>query len=118
MSQNGINDFDVSYSRIVFLEKILCRHENVNSVVRSDDIVFDVSRVKQSDTIRIICLDDYVLSESKAADVLATFSNVNVLYVGGKWNHRSTEANKICSPKGVSIHNAGSINAALFHNTP
>ena len=113
MNENGENAYGVTYGRITFLQKIILGNDNVSSCERHDDLAFTVNRTAQSDTIEVICVDEYALSEARAREVLSDFPNANIIFVGGKWNHPTREALKYCRAKKVGICNAGNVNAAL-----
>ena len=100
----------------MFLQRIIEGHDNVESFNRSADIVFNITRIKQGDNVQIVCVDEYVLSESMARQIASDFPDTNVIFVGGKWNHTSGPATSFCNSRGISIHNAGTINAGL-HKT-
>lgn len=113
MSDNGDNAYNVTFGRITFLQKIIEGHDNVNSFHRHDDLVFDVTRIKPHDTIQIICVDEYALSEAMAQQVISDFPKTSIIFVGGKWNGSTREATAYCRAKKIGICNAGNINAAL-----
>lgn len=113
MSDNGSNDYEVTFGRIMFLEKIIEGHDNIASFIRHSDIVFDVERLKPRDSIQIVCVDEYALSEAMARRISKDFPNVSLVFVGGKWNHSSGEASGYCRNKKIGICNAGSVNSAL-----
>lgn len=114
MNDNGENSYGVTFGRIMFLQKIIEGHDNVKDFFRHQDLVFDVNRDKQGDTIQIVCVDEYVLSEAMARQVCQDFPNVCVIFVGGKWNHTSTPASTFCKSKKIAICNAGNLNVVLF----
>lgn len=110
---NGENAYEVTFGRIMFLNKIIEGHDNVSSVERYDDIVFEVIRDVPSDTVQIVCVDEYAFSEAMARRIIGDFPEVNIIFVGGKWNKPTAEAKTLCRLKKIGICNAGSINAAL-----
>ncbi len=110
---NGSNAYDVTFGRIMFLNKIIEGHDNVSSFERHDDIVFEVARDVPRDTVQIICVDEYALSEAMARRIVSDFPEVNIIFIGGKWNRPTAEARDLCRPKKIGVCNAGTINAAL-----
>lgn len=114
MSENGENAYGVTFGRIMFLQRIIEGHDNIKSFARHHDLVFDVTRLRQGDTIQIVCVDEYVLSDAMARQIWRDFPKVGIIFVGGKWNHTSTPANDFCKSKSIAICNAGSLNAALL----
>lgn len=113
MSDNGGNAYDVTFGRIMFLQKIIEGHDNIAEFTRHDDLAFDVARIEQRDTIQIICVDEYTLSEAMAQRVMRDFPKVGIIFVGGKWNHPTAESKALCRARKVGVCNAGDINAAL-----
>jgi len=114
MNENGDNAYGVSFGRIMFLQKIIEGHDNVRSFERHSDLAFSVKRSAQSDTLEIVCVDEYTLSEAKAMEIIRDFPKLSVIFVGGKWNKPSREAEKYCRAKRVGVSNAGDINATLL----
>lgn len=110
---NGNNDFGVTFSQIMFLEKILKLHENVQILGRRDDIVFEIARRHQGDMLTIVCLNEYSAGQEVIEQVLERWPQVNLIYVGGKWNKPTKEAEKFCDERGMGIHNAGTLAPAL-----
>jgi hypothetical protein len=113
MTNNGDNAYNVTFGRIMFLQKIITGHENVAAFDRHDDLAFDVTRVDQRDMIQIICVDEYVLSEAMARQVISDFPGTGIIFVGGKWNSATGDARAYCRSKKVAICNAGDINAKI-----
>lgn len=114
MHDNVVNAYGVTFGRITFLQKIVEGHDNVKSFSRHDDIVFDLDREKKGDNIQVVCVDEYVLSDAMARQVWQDFPSVDIIFVGGKWNHTSTPASDFCKSKRIAICNAGNVNAVLL----
>lgn len=114
MGDNGANAYEVTFGRIMFLQKIIEGHSNVASFDRHSDIVFDVARIAQRDNVQVVCVDEYALSESMARQILSEFPQSTIIFVGGKWNGPTREATAYCKSRKVGVFNAGSINAALL----
>ena len=55
------NNWNVEYCRITFLERVLKNHENIINLNRSKDILFTFNRMKQNDSLKVLCLDKYQL---------------------------------------------------------
>ena len=114
MANNGENSYGVTYGRIVFLQRIIEGHNNVASFERHDDVAFEVERIEQGDVVQVVCVDEYVLSDAMARQIWTDFPKVDIIFVGGKWNHTSTPASAFCKSKKIGIYNAGNINAGLL----
>lgn len=112
---NGSNNWNVSYSRISWLESALNKHGNVANVTRFDDIIMVVERIKGHQII-LICLDEYTLGEAGVYRVLQEFPNVNFISVGGNWNGYTMEAKKLCLSKELGLFNSSELTGALWKN--
>ena len=64
------NNWNVEYCRITFLERVLKNHENIINLNRSKDILFTFNRMKQNDSLKVLCLDSYVFGENDLYKVL------------------------------------------------
>jgi hypothetical protein len=109
---NGSNSFDVTFSQIAWIEKVLKNHPNVVSVARSHDIQFDISR-NLDDELLLVCLNEYTCGLARVYDALDQFSGTNIIYVGGNWNHYTQEAKDFCLLSNLGLYNSSEINGAL-----
>jgi hypothetical protein len=112
---NGSNEWDVGYSRITFLERVLYDHENVISFNRTRDILFEVER-KQGDSLWILCLDEYTFGLSAFNRVVSEFPNVNMISVGGNWNGYTPEAKIHSLNRKIGLYNSAEINGGLWRD--
>jgi hypothetical protein len=112
---NGSNKWDVRFSRISWLDGVLKGHPNVTSVIRRDDIVFEIQR-KKGPPITLLCLDEYAFGVAAAERAFQEFPDVNLIYVGGKWNKYTAEAKELCSERSIGLYNAGELAGALWKN--
>ncbi len=113
--RNGSNNWGVSYSRIVWLENALRSHDNVNRILRHDDIVIEVER-KSGKDITVLCLDEYALGESGVLRVFNEFPAVNFISVGGNWNGYTPEAKELCLSRQIGLYNSSELAGALWKN--
>jgi chemotaxis response regulator CheB len=113
MSENGQNTWDVSFSRITFLGRILNQHPNVKVLSRHDDIAFTVDFIRGSKGVDVVVIDPYTASLELVQRVIAAFPNVGIIFVGGKWAGWTQEAYQYCQERRIGIFNAGGINGAL-----
>lgn len=120
---NGSNDWGVSFSRISWLDGVIRNHDNVQSVSRHDDIVFELERRKPADKLRLICCDEYSLGILVVQRALTEFSPLQIIYTGGNWSGYTPEAKKYCIDAKIGLFNSSEINGALrrvdywnFHN--
>ena len=110
---NGSNDWGVTFGRISWLGEALESHRNVLRVMRHDDVIFEVTRVKGS-SLTIICLDEYALGVAVLRRIDREFSRVNFIYVGGNWNGYTPEAKERCVSRQIGLYNASEISGALW----
>lgn len=116
MSGNGSNEWGVSFSRITFLQRILDSHKNVAVLGRHDDVVFEIQRIKQGDRLTIVCVDPYTASLELVMRIVAAFSSVKIIFVGGKWAGYTQEAYDFCQARRIGIYNAGELAGGLHKN--
>ncbi|GGL37903.1 hypothetical protein GCM10010983_38720 [Caulobacter rhizosphaerae] len=110
---NGANNFGVPFSSITFLERVLASHENVRIISRHDDIVFDIIRNVQGDSLTVVCVNAYSVSLELVERVVSTFPDTNIIYFGGKWNGATGEASEFCDRRNIGLYNAGTLAPAL-----
>lgn len=115
-ANNGQNGYGVTFGRIMFLQKILESHPDVVIRSRHDDIVFEVDRPRQRDSLTVVCLDEYTVSLEVAMRAVAEFPNVSVIFVGGKWNGYTRDAFEFCKQRKIGIYNAGELAGGLFRD--
>lgn len=113
--KNGSNDFGVSYAQIIWLNRVLSNHANVSTVTRTNDIQFDLERLRGGN-VRLVCLDEYTCGLGRIYEALETFSGTNIIYVGGEWNSYTCEAKQFCLASGLGLYNSTEINGALHRN--
>lgn len=113
MSNNGQNEWGVSYGRITFLERILATHPNVATLDRHDDIVFEVQRNQQGDELTVVCVDPYTASLELVMQIVQAFPTVDIIFVGGKWAGYTQEAYDFCQERRIGIYNAAEIGGGL-----
>lgn len=113
MADNGSNSWGVSFGRIMFLDQILRNHSNVSSVSRSNDIMYTVQRTRQGDTLNILCVDEYSFGIAMAHRALDEFGDVDIIFVGGKWNRPTEETVAFLRDRKIGVYNAKDINGAL-----
>lgn len=117
MSNNGKNDWGVSYSRITFLQQILDTHPNVEVLGRHDDIVFEIRRKREGDELTVVCIEEYTASLELVMQVVQAFPSVKIIYVGGVWNGYTQEAYDFCQEHQIGLYNAGELAGGLHKKT-
>lgn len=113
MSNNGSNNYNVPYSVITWPERALTTHKNVLTLVRHDDVVFDITRRNQEDRLTIFCADEYVCGVTSAQRVLADFPDCNIISVGGGWNGYTYEAKEYCVNARIGLFVSNELMGAL-----
>jgi hypothetical protein len=111
--ENGQNTWGVEFSLVIFLEKILKGNSNVTSVRRYRDIVFDVIRTNQRDTLTILCINKYSASLDVVMRAIEEFPSVSIIFIGGKWNKSTREAREYCEERKIGLFNSGELPIAL-----
>lgn len=121
---NGANDWGVSFSRISWLDQVLRNHDNIRSVSRHNDIVFEIERRSPDDRLRLVCCDEYSLGVLVVQRALTEFSPLDIIYCGGNWSGYTPEAKEYCIDAKIGLFNSTEINGALrqsdhwnFHRT-
>ena len=109
---NGNNSFGVSYPQILFVERILHSHSNVERFERANDIQFNIQRVSGGH-LQLVCLDEYTCGVARVMEVLEAFNGTDVIYIGGNWNGYTAAAKEYCLEARVGLFNSSEINGAL-----
>src|SRR5439155_25545191 len=99
---NGSNKWNVRFSRISWLDGILKGHPNVTDMVRRDDIVFEIER-RNGPPITLLCLEEYAFGIAAAERAFREFPDVNLIYIGGKWNKYTAEAKELCRERSIGL---------------
>ncbi|MBA2651285.1 MAG: hypothetical protein H0U73_03305 [Tatlockia sp.] len=116
MSQNnnGLINWDVPFCDISFLNRLLSSHDNLSHITRSKDIVFEVYRKKQNESLKIFCCRQYVMSITLIYKVLDEFDHNNIIYIGGEWNGYTNDAKQYCLDSKIGLYVANEMNGALW----
>ena len=75
---NGSNSWNVSFSYISWLDRLLKNHDNVTNVERHDDIIFEIDRKGQKDHLKVLCCNEYAMGLTLVQRGLSEFGNVNI----------------------------------------
>lgn len=113
-NNNGSNNWNVPFCDISFLEKLLSSHNNLKNLTRNNDIVFDVYRKKQNESLKIFCCRQYVMSITLIYKVLDEFEDINIIYIGGGWNGYTQDAKQYCLDSKIGLYVTDEMNGALW----
>lgn len=114
MTNNGHNNWNVSFARIAWLEKLIQTHGNTLVLSRHDDIVFEVDRKRQSDRISIICLYQYTMGITAVQRVIHEFGKPSIIYIGGGWCGYTKQAKQFCLSERIGLYVSDEMQGALW----
>lgn len=113
---NGRNTWGVEYHRIAWFENLLHGHPNVTNVVRHDDIMFEVDRVKQRDHLRILCCYEYTMGLTAVHRAIREFGELSIIHIGGGWCGYTPEAKQFCLDSGIGLYVSNEMSGALWRD--
>lgn len=113
---NGSNDWGVPFSHIAWLDRLLKQHPNTSTVNRNNDILFEVVRKQQKDTLMVLCLREYALGFSMVQRAQDEFGDLNVIYIGGGWNGYQPEAKGYCLDSRIGLYVSDEMSGALWRD--
>ena len=108
------NNWNVEYCRITFLERVLKNHENIINLNRSKDILFTFNRMKQNDSLKVLCLDSYVFGENDLYKVLEEFPDVDIICIGSMWNCYTPDAKKVALQKKLGLYRIDELKGGIY----
>lgn len=113
---NGHNDWDVPFSHIAWLDRLLKQHANTNTVSRGNDILFEVVRKKQEDRLMVLCLKEYTMGFSMVQRARKEFGDLDIIYIGGGWNGYQPEAKEYCLDSKTGLYVSDEMSGALWRD--
>jgi hypothetical protein len=113
---NGSNHWGVAFHRIVWFERSLSTHPNITNVVRHDDIIFEVDRIRQRDHLTILCCYEYAMGITAVHRALHEFGSLNIIHIGGGWCGYTMEAKEFCLDSSIGLYVSDEITGALWKN--
>jgi hypothetical protein len=111
---NGSNNWGVEFSKIMWFERLISTHRNIENIARHDDIVFEVDRLKQKDHLTILCCDEYAMGITAVHRALREFGDLNIIHIGGGWCGYTTEAKEFCLNANIGLYVSNEMNGALW----
>lgn len=116
MSVNGANSWNVSFSHISWLERLLKTHGNVSTVSRHHDLVFDVHRRRPQDQLSVICLNEYTMGLTAVQRAIHEFNKPSIIYIGGGWCGYTQQAKEFCLHEHIGLYVTDEMSGALWNN--
>jgi hypothetical protein len=114
MSQNGSNDWNVSFAHISWLEKLLRNHGNTKTLSRRNDIIFELDRVRQSGRLTVVCLNEYTMGLTAVQRVIHEFGKPSIIYIGGGWCGYTQSAKQFCLLEQIGLYVTEEMSGALW----
>ncbi|MGR6837971.1 hypothetical protein ACU5DF_02255 [Aliivibrio wodanis] len=111
---NGNNDWSVPFSQITWFDRLLNNHSNVQSVNRSKDIFFEITRKAQGDTLKVLCLREYTMGLTMVQRAQEEFGDLDIIYIGGGWNASTTDAKQYGIDNNIGIYVSDEMSGALW----
>jgi hypothetical protein len=110
---NGSNSWGVGFHRIMWFERLLSAHLNITNVVRHDDIIFEVDRLRQRDHLIILCCYEYTMGITAVHRALHEFGSLNIIHIGG-WCGYTMQAKELCLDSNIGLYVSNEMNGALW----
>lgn len=113
---NGSNEWGVEFHRIQWFGNLLSSHNNVASVSRTRDILFQIERVRQRDSLRALCLYEYTASRTAIINAINYFGNLDIIHIGGGWCGYTKQAKQYCLENSIGLYVSDEMTGALWKN--
>ena len=113
---NGSNEWGVEFHRIQWFGNLLSSHNNVASVSRTRDILFQIERVRQRDSLRALCLYEYTASRTAIINAINEFENLDIIHIGGGWCGYTKQAKQYCLENNIGLYVSDEMAGALWKN--
>lgn len=114
MTQNGRNNWNVSFAHISWLERLLRTHGNTAELSRHHDLVFELERKRQKDTLSIICLNEYTMGLTAVQRAIVEFGKPSIIYIGGGWCGYTEPAKQFCLHENIGLYVTDEMSGALW----
>lgn len=113
---NGRNAWNVSFSHIAWLSRLLSNHGNVATLSRHDDLVFEIKRKRQRDRLSIFCLNEYTMGLTAVQRAIQELGRPQMIYIGGGWCGYTQQAKDFCLQEQIGLYVTDEIFGALWAN--
>ena len=111
------NDWNVSYSTISFVERALQSHSKVAHFARSQDIVFEITRI-DGRVLKMVLVNEYTLGIAAVHKALSQFPGVEYVVTGANWNAYTREAKDYGRQNDIGIFVINEFFGALHWTEP
>lgn len=115
---NGNNGWGVSYTSLVFFEKLIGGHRNVKCFARENDICFDTHRIKQEDIIKIVVVNVYTFGLADYFEVLNQFPDTSCIVLSGGWNAYTRQSKEQAMSDNIGLLIPKELVPALWKEEP
>ena len=113
----GYNDWNVSYSTISFVVRALQSHSKVAQVVRSQDIVFEITHI-DGRVLKMVLVNEYTLGVAAVHKALSQFPGAEYVVTCANWNAYTREAKDYGCQNDIGIFVIGEFFEALHRTEP
>lgn len=97
------NDWDVGYTQILFLSKVLKGHSKVSEFSRTRDIFFEIKRCPPLNTVKALLVNVYTFGLAAYYKAKSEFPDINCVIVGGDWNGYTKEAKDLAMSEEIGL---------------
>jgi hypothetical protein len=108
------NNWDVSYSHISFLERVLGSHQRIDHFRRNRDIAFRIERKDSLPEVVAILITRYTVSLADVINVLAEFPEATCIVTSGDWNGYTQQAKEYALEQNIGLFNTSEFFGALW----
>ena len=100
-----LNNWDISYSHITFVERALSGHQRVERFDRQRDIVFHIVRKDSLPDVVAALINRYTISLADLINAMAEFPEATCIVTAGDWNGYTQEAKEYGLNNGIGVFN-------------
>lgn len=113
---NGSSNWGVSFARISWLYGVLSSHQNIATLARHDEVVFELTRRRPADRLRLLYYDLPSMGLDGVLRARAAFAPLHILFIGPSRNRYTEEAKRYCLDAHIGLYNSTEINGALWRD--
>lgn len=113
---NGANTWGVSFSLISWFKQFLESHGNVEQMRRHHDVIFEIRRKSQQDSLTIFCCHEYTMGLTLVHRATHEFGKLDLICIGGGWCGYTRQAKQYCLDAKIGLYVADETYHALWTN--